>query len=226
VSANYTLQKAVGESGDYFFWDRDMNKGVQDWDRTHTLNLSIVWEVPVGKGHALGGDWNGLTNAVLGGWQFNANQVWQSGLPFSVNYAGASADRDTGGNNRPNVSGDIEILGGRDQYFDVTPIGESGSPYTRPAVGTFGTMERNALRGPGYRRTDASLFKRVSVGGTRALELRIEAVNIFNNVNLGNPDSEIGTPTDPRTNAGRISSTAFGNGDLQRNFQFGVKFIF
>jgi hypothetical protein len=87
-------------------------------------------------------------------------------------------------------------------------------------------MERNALRGPGYRRTDASLFKRVSVGGTRALELRIEAVNIFNNVNLGNPDSEIGTPTDPRTNAGRISSTAFGNGDLQRNFQFGVKFIF
>jgi outer membrane receptor protein involved in Fe transport len=226
VQANYTLQKAVGEGGDYFFWDRDLNKGVQDWDRTHTFNLSLVWEVPVGQGHKWGGDWSGVTNAILGGWQFNANQVFQNGLPFNVNYAGASADRDTGGNNRPNVSGDIEIFGGRDRYFDTTPIGESGSPYTRPARGTFGNLERNALRGPGYRRTDASLFKRVSVGGTRALELRLEAVNIFNNVNLGNPDSEIGTPTDPRPNAGRITSTAFGNGDPQRNFQFGLKFIF
>jgi outer membrane receptor protein involved in Fe transport len=226
IQANYTLQKAEGEGGDYFFWDRDLNKGVQDWDRTHTFNLSLVWEVPVGKGHKWGDNWNGVTNAILGGWQFNANQVFQNGLPFNVNYAGASADRDTGGNNRPNVSGDVEIFGGRDRYFDTTPIGESGSPYTRPAPGTFGNLERNALRGPGYRRTDASLFKRVSVGGRRALELRIEAVNIFNNVNLGNPDSEIGTPTDPRPNAGRITSTAFGNGDLQRNFQFGLKFVF
>ena len=82
------------------------------------------------------------------------------------------------------------------------------------------------MRGPGYWRTDASLFKHIQVGGTRDLEFRIEVVNLFNNVNLGNPDSEIGTPTDPRPNAGRINSTAFGNGDPQRNFQFAVKFAF
>ena len=63
-------------------------------------------------------------------------------------------------------------------------------------------MERNSLRGPGYRRTDASMFKRFAVGGTRALEFRIEAVNLFNNVNLGNPDTEIGSPGNDRPNAG------------------------
>jgi hypothetical protein len=85
-------------------------------------------------------------------------------------------------------------------------------------------MERNSLRGPGYRVTNASMFKRVSVGGTRALEFRVEAANLFNNVNLGNPNTEIGSPGSPRPNAGRINSTS--SQSLQRNFQFAVKFQF
>jgi len=64
------------------------------------------------------------------------------------------------------------------------------------------------------------------MGSTRDLEFRIEAVNLFNNVNLGNPDTEIGSPGNNRPNAGRINSTAYGNADLQRNFQFAVKFSF
>jgi outer membrane receptor protein involved in Fe transport len=223
---NYTLQKAVGEGADYFFWDRSLNKGVQDWDRTHIFNLVLVYELPFGRGKTWGNDWSGPMDAILGGWQFNANQTFQSGVPFNVTYAGAGADRDTGGNDRPNVSGDITINGGRDNYFDTTPIGGSGSPYSRPSPGTFGNLDRNELRGPGYRRTDASLFKHIRLGSTRDLEFRIEAVNLFNNVNLGNPNSEIGTPTDPRPSAGRINSTAFGNADPQRNFQFAVKFTF
>ena len=71
-----------------------------------------------------------------------------------------------------------------------------------------------------------SFFKHFNFGGTRQLELRFEFVNLFNTVNLGNPDSEIGTPGNARPNAGRINSTAYGNADPMRNFQFGVKFIF
>jgi hypothetical protein len=87
-------------------------------------------------------------------------------------------------------------------------------------------MKRNSLRGPGYRRTDASVFKDVRLGGTRHLEFRAEVVNLFNNVNLGNPDTEIGSPGSDRPNAGRINSTANFNADLQRNFQFAVRFRF
>ena len=187
--------------------------------------MILVYELPFGKNKKWGNDWVRLTDAFLGGWQFNGSQTFQSGVPFDVSYAGASAQRDVGPN-RPNVNGDIKINGGQDQYFDTTPIGAPEQPVLAPAVGTFGNMERNSLRGPGYRRTDASIFKRFGMGSTRDLEFRIEAVNLFNNVNLGNPDTEIGSPGNARPNAGRINSTAYGNADLQRNFQFAVKFSF
>ena len=58
------------------------------------------------------------------------------------------------------------------------------------------------------------------------LEIRIEAVNLFNHVNLGNPNSEVGVPGNNNSDAGRINSTAFGNTDPQRNFQFALKFLF
>ncbi len=143
-----------------------------------------------------------------------------------MNYRDAGADRDAGGNNRPNLTGDPDGPKTQDQWFNVTPIGASGSPYSRPARGTFGTMKRNSLRGPGYWRTDASIFKHFRLGGARGLEIRAEAVNLFNNVNLGNPDSEIGVPGNNNTNAGRINSTAYFNNDPQRNFQFAAKFTF
>jgi len=82
------------------------------------------------------------------------------------------------------------------------------------------------LRGPHYRRTDAGLFKHIKIGGSRDLEIRIEAVNIFNVVNLGQPDATVGVPGNPNNHAGVIDSTAYGNSDPQRNFQFGAKFTF
>ena len=63
-------------------------------------------------------------------------------------------------------------------------------------------------------------------GGTDQEQFRIEAVNLFNNVNLGNPDTEIGTPGNDRPNAGRINSTAYFGADPQRNLQFALKFTF
>jgi hypothetical protein len=87
-------------------------------------------------------------------------------------------------------------------------------------------LKRNAFSGPGYWRVDASLFKRFPVRGNAQLELRLEAVNVLNHVNLGNPDAEVGIPGEPRPNAGMINSTAYGNSDPQRNLQLGVRLQF
>ncbi len=61
------------------------------------------------------------------------------------------------------------------------------------AVGTFGNLERNAVDGPGYWRTDASMLKKFHINETMYAEFRIEVVNLFNHVNLGNPDSNLGS---------------------------------
>jgi outer membrane receptor protein involved in Fe transport len=234
LNVNYTLQKAEQDSGEYFqtplppaagLFDTALNRGPADWDRTHSLIVSLVAELPIGTGRAWMTDASPAMNLLVGGWQFNTNTIIQSGLPFNVTYRNAGADRDTGPN-RVDLIGDPEGPQTRDEWFNATAIGEAGSAFGRPAAGTFGNLPRNELRGPGYWRVDASLFKHFAFAGSRTVEVRIEAVNIFNHVNLGNPDSEVGVPGNPNPNAGRITSTAYGGNDLQRNFQFGVKVRF
>ena len=213
VYAQYTLQRERQHGDDQFFIVPDLEYGPADWDRVHAFSIATTYELPWMK-----------TNPVIGGWQFNQNTIIQSGLPYNVTYRDAGADRDVGPN-RPNLIGDPSGPGNRDQWFNTTPIGSAGSAFARPAVGTFGDLPRNDLRGPGYWRMDASLFKRIKFND-KAVELRIESVNVLNHVNLGNPDSEIGVPGNNNANAGRITSTAFFGADPQRNFQFAVKFIF
>src|SRR3954471_7398649 len=226
AQASYTLQHAIQDNPDYFFFDSEMNRGPADWDRKHSLTLSVVAELPFGHERRYLHDISPGLDALVGGWPGNTTTFVYSGLPFSVTYRDAGADRDTGGNNRPNLVGDPDGPKTEDQWFNATPIGTAGSAFSRPAIGTFGTMPRNSLRGPGYWRVDASLFKHFSVGGAKRLEVRIEAVNLLNHVNLANPDSEVGVPGNPNPNAGRINGTAFGGSDPMRNFQFALKCTF
>jgi len=215
IYAQYTAQRERQNASEYFFFDPNLNYGPADWDRVHNFSVATTYELPFMK-----------DNRWLGGWQVNQSTIIQSGLPFNVGYADAGADRDTGPG-RPNLIGDAMAGGGSiDHWFNTTPIGSSGSAFSRPAPGTFGNLPRNALVGPGYWRTDASLFKRFALASGQAIEFRAEAVNLFNHVNLANPDSEIGVPGNPRPNAGRITSTAGGGTDPMRNFQFGVRFSF
>jgi hypothetical protein len=229
--AHYTWQKVRqdGAEGLFFFPQyREVSRGRPDWDRVHNFVITALVELPFGKGKPILSDASGALNQIVGGWQFNTNVIIQSGLPFSVNYAGAGADRDIGPN-RADETGDPGIGSGdgiSSPYFNVTPIGESGSPWGRPAAGTYGNSGRNAYTGPGYWRVDGSLFKRFELGGSKMLELRVEAVNLLNHVNLGNPDSEVGSPGNPRTNAGRITNTAYFGADPQRNLQFALRFLF
>ena len=212
--SQYTLQRERQHGGDQFFYLPDLEYGPADWDRKHNFSISTTYELPFMR-----------DNALLGGWQVNQNTIIQSGLPFNVTYRDGSADRDTGPN-RPNLTGTADGPKTRDQWFNAAPIGASGSAFSRPAAGTFGNLPRNALRGPGYWRTDASIFKKFRVRTGQELEVRAESVNFFNHVNLGNPDSEIGVPGNNNTNAGRITSTAYFGADPQRNFQFALKFSF
>jgi hypothetical protein len=225
--ASYTLQRARGHDGSQFFFNPDLQYGRPlDFDRVHNFNLSAVAELPFGRGKAYLADLSGIANAFVSGWQVNTNVIIQSGQALDVSYRDAGADRDVGPN-RPDVIGDITEGGGdRNHWFNTTPIGSPGSAFARPARGTFGNMERGSLSGPGYWRADASLFKRIGFANQMELELRIEAVNIFNHVNLGNPDTEVGVPGNDNPNAGRITSTAYFNLDPQRAWQFGARFKF
>jgi outer membrane receptor protein involved in Fe transport len=224
--AHYTLARARQDGAAQFFHDRELQHGRPDWGRTHGFVLASTFELPFGRGKRFLSDASTGLDRVVSGWQLNANVTIQSGLPFDVTYREAFLDRDVAPN-RPHLIGDPYSGGGtRDRWYNATPIGSPGSAFARPAVGTFGDLPRNALTGPGYWRVDASLFKRITLTEKATLELRVEAVNLFNHVNLGLPDRVLGVPGNDNPNAGRISETANFNRDPQRNLQFGVRLVF
>jgi hypothetical protein len=46
--AHYTYQRAIFNDADQFIFDRELNRGPQDFDRTHNFVLSQVAELPIG----------------------------------------------------------------------------------------------------------------------------------------------------------------------------------
>ena len=89
--------------------------------------------------------------------------------------------------------------------------------FEQPAPGTFGSYEVNSIRGPGFWKIDLALSRLFSFPAAQSVELRIEAFNLLNNFNWGNPITNFSSG-----NFGRIQTQA---GD-SRIMQFGVKYAF
>jgi hypothetical protein len=185
-----------------------------DFDARHRFTASQIWELPFGVNRR----WlnSGILAQVVGGWTVTSLWTLQSGFPYNV-FDGADPCLRAGGYTascRPNLVGDPDT-GPRTaaQWFNV-------AAYQRTGPGEFGTAPRNSFRGPGLVNTDIALIKRVYMNGVRQgmnLEVRIEAFNAFNRVNLGVPNLNIASAA-----FGRIGSTATD----AREFQFGVKLTF
>jgi outer membrane receptor protein involved in Fe transport len=217
ILAHYTYAAAKFNDADYFTHDRSVGRGPTDEDRTHLFFFSNVWDLPIGRGKTLMGNSSRAVDMILGGWQINTVTTWASGLPFTPSVSGANCSVNSGPC-RPDLTGDPD--GDRTQFnwFKVG-IG-SGTPWAKAGSGLFGNVGRNTLRGPHYFNTDASLFKKFQVSETKKLEFRIEAFNLFNHVNLGQPDGCV----DCGSNAGHINGLA--PGAQMRQFQFGLRFAF
>ena len=214
---HYTIQRALDNSGDYFFIDRSVNRGVNDFDRTRVFVLAETYELPFGRGKMFFSGASRVANAFLSGFQISSTTTVQSGIPFNI---GINSLNDTGPN-RPNFSGDITYGSTRDADGQVKYITTAASAFTVPTRGTFGNVKRNAFRGPGFWQTDASIIKRIAFKETMNLELRMEVQNLFNTVNLAQPNSDA---TNGGSNFGTINNT---NGNaVQRNVQFAIRFAF
>ena len=76
--------------------------------------------------------------------------------------------------------------------------------FAQPALGTFGNMERNSVTGPAFWTIDLALSKLIAFGTAQNLELRVEAFNLLNHFNWGNPGTNLNAPA----TFGRVQSLA------------------
>ena len=77
-----------------------------------------------------------------------------------------------------------------------------------------GNAGRNTVRGPGFQRTDLSVFKNFDFAGRHRIQVRIEGFNIWNQARFGQPNGMIGTAP-----FGQITSAEDG-----RVVQLGIKY--
>ena len=118
---------------------------------------------------------------------------------------------------------DCIVPGKDDEGFDpstgVPLLGQTIGPWQRPGAGQIGNAGRNPLRGPGFFQVDLAVAKRIPITERVAAQFRADAFNVFNTVNLGNPNPSVDGPT-----GGQIFSLA--NGATQRQLQFSLRIEF
>ena len=103
-------------------------------------------------------------------------------------------------------------------YGDKTLINYlNRAAFAQPAPGTLGDSRAYSVEGPGYWSVDVALSRLVNVAGSQALEFRVEAFNLLNNLNWGLPQTNFNSATFGRITA--ISGTP-------RIVQFGIKYGF
>ncbi len=186
-------------------------------DRTHRFTTSWVWDLP-------GANLTGLTKWVLGNWQYSGVMEFESGRPFNVISGSDRSGRGLGSTtDRAKLTGQpIEVPSGSDPTLWFNP-----AAFAVADVGTFGDVPKGFLRGPSFHSWNMGLFKNFRYGTGSNVQFRIEAFNIFNQVNFDIPGT---TPGDNRiavnsANFGRITRTVPVTGD-PRLIQFGLKFVF
>ena len=188
-------------------YDPEYNRGPSDYDITHTLSSSWIYELPWAREH------------VYGGWQVSGILYLRSGLPLTVTQT--QGVQSTGTGNRPN-----RICDGRldnptiDRWFDT-------SCFVSPTdvTGTYGDAGRGILRGPGQFNIDASLIKNTRIGRFNT-EIRIEAFNLFNNPQFANPNTTIGNAAVGTISAMLSNPSCSLCGTIERQMQLGVKVRF
>jgi hypothetical protein len=227
--AHYTWSKALVYDNDYYAIDPKLNYGVANTDRKHVLVLTNLIELPFGKGKTFLGGVSGMADRIVGGWSLSGTLTWESGVPFTPSYSSCGVDRDTGPC-RPNLVGAVHITGSRNGYFSTTDgvplqpngtLGDTIGPWQRPAGGTFGSVRRNSLRGPGFFQSDLSIAKAIPLKERVSLQFRADIFNLFNTVNLDLPQTCVDCQT-----GGIIYNTTFGGSALQRQMLFSLRLQF
>ncbi len=214
-----------------FFINQRHNYAPADFDRARNFEQSFVYELPAGRGHKYFN--SGVGGAVLGGWRLSGVISILSGLPFSV-YANQGVLNTPGTALLANITGGPKVLhqiGSGKQWLDKSnfsqPTGCTGqSPCNNPGLGNTG---RNQFRGPGYWQNNVSLAKKFTMYHEFASEIRIDAVQLTNTPQFGQPNSGSGTIF-TSANFGQVTSTlgsgqgsvngVGGGRSLQGSFRF------
>ena len=222
-NTTYTYSKSMDENSQSGNGIQDNTNpagsyGLSDFDVRHHFVFSGLWTLPF---HG---------NRLKDGWLIADVTQIQGGNPLNVvtgsAYSGAS------GNIRPTLLArpSVGVHKALSNFSIPYIVGTScltatpGCNFLTPTLG-YGSMQRNGLTGPGFSDTDVSLQKTTRIAENVSFVLRMDAFDVFNQANFGNP---VLTASPTSTTFGTISATrgAIGDAGSSRQLQFAAKVQF
>ena len=201
----YYLADNVANVQDFF--DPEADRTVINGDIRHRVTADVIYQLPWLR------DRHGVVPAILGGWQLSSILSARSGLALLITQPSGIA------NSRPDyVGGDPVRRDWRDTLlyldksaFALVPTSPATTATLRP-----GTTRADQVRGPASWTIDMTVAKNFRISGSMRLQLRADAFNVLNHVNLNNPNTNILSP-----DFGKITSAASA-----RTGQVGVRLTF
>jgi Carboxypeptidase regulatory-like domain len=243
--ANYTFQKILSdiETDGQARFDPYLDNGNThldyarpDYDRTHSLNINSIYELPFGKGKRWLNSGSGI-NRLVGGFQITSLVNVSSGAPISIrdttgtlNRSGRSIRQTANSSlNTSQIKNLIGIFKQNGKIYFINPSviapdgtatgGNLGSAATaafpgqvffRAQPGQSGNLPRTFINGPMYFNWDAGLLKNIAFSERTRLQLRMEVFNVINNVNFYAPSGGNAVSLGEDSNIFNINSATFG----------------
>jgi hypothetical protein len=145
-------------------------RALSDTDRRHVFTPNFIWEAPK---LARGVRDTTLLRPLLNGWKISGITRMWSGTPLGVTMSYDIAGIGATQNQRPSALAATEGPRTANQWFNR-------DAFFPPAVGTFGNLGRNALKGQGVNKWDLAVFKNFRFAETWNAQFRAETFNTFN----------------------------------------------
>jgi len=208
------------------YYDQNYFWASGDADVRQVISFSGGWDLPLHRA------WQSGPKLLTKGWSLYPIVTWRTGFPLDIFAGLQASNTDPGpaGDGSPYlvradlVLPNVATYNPRNQqtintvagnyYFNpsafspgpLLALNSIAQTNAAALVGQFteGTLGRNAIRGPGDINMDIALAKHFKFFDQDRLdaELRLDAFNVFNHANFGNPDTNIFDP-----NFGQVSTT-------------------
>jgi hypothetical protein len=170
-------------------------------DLTHQFKANYSYDLPIGDGHWL--HLNPKFNRALNGWTTSGLMSWTSGNTISVlsNFGTLLREGFSGENmadtlltrGQLNDAFQLRMTGNGPYFVPASAIGtdgrgttDLGTPafqgqmFTNPGPGNVGVLQRRQFTGPSVFNMNVALFKDTRIKEGVSVELRAEALNVFN----------------------------------------------
>ena len=186
------------------------DKGPSIFDIRHNFTMNAVYELPFGPGKSYLNS-SGVVGKMVGGWSLSSVGLWHTGHPLTVqmglggsNIARAHSFRSMvlrrptsfpmatiKTNQRPDVVPGVPLTlpgGGHNGValinaaaFQAPPVDSNGN-FTR-----FGDASNGLIRAFRSWQADVSLTKETRLSERLSMEFAVQAFNVFNHIQLGDP---------------------------------------